>query len=336
MRLPFMVLLSALVCLSVLSAGGEAIASIVSDRCEVCHSRYPGMMGEATEEETFEVKNSHCVNCHSNPGAQTIKELAGVKVPVVYNIGRPVDPLAGGNFSSVARKGGDRMGHNVRGIAAEDGRNGPEPPGYDRDMDPSKIGYDPRRPLFCAGSNGCHGDRNIRDPFQAVLGSHHAVDYPVDGRTTARSYRYLKNTGLINGVVGLEDADWGRTRSQSDHNEYSPSINELCASCHGDLHGSKAGGGSPWFRHPTGNVLPKKGEYLDYKAYNNDAPVGRKEVPKAPSDEVKAGEDVVVCLSCHLAHAGPHASILRWDYDEMFVGEGEGGCFICHTSKAGK
>ncbi|MGD2080438.1 MAG: cytochrome c3 family protein [Nitrospirota bacterium] len=330
-------LLLAFVVLPVIfSTAGVGRASIVSDQCDVCHSRFAGMTEESDEEAQYEQRNSHCVNCHTGSGAETIKETAGARVPVVHSLAAPGYALAGGNFHGVARRGGDRMGHNVSGIAARDATNGSTPPGYDRELDPSKIGYNRNRPLFCAGSNGCHGDRNVRDPLGAVMGAHHAVDSPVDGSTTAMSYRYLKNTALVNGVVGLEDDDWGRTSSPEDHNEYFPSINELCSSCHGDLHGSKAGGDSPWFRHPTGVVLPARGEYVGYKAYSTDAPVGRKKVPEAPGGEVEAGADVVLCVSCHLAHAGPYASSLRWDYDKIFSGEGEGGCFICHTSKAGE
>ncbi|MEJ2313608.1 MAG: cytochrome c3 family protein [Nitrospirota bacterium] len=315
---------------------GDGRASIVSDQCEVCHSRYTGMMGEASEDDMYEQRNAHCVNCHSDSGAETIMELAGLRVPVVYSLALTTDELAGGNFHSVAMIGGDRSGHNVSGIAAEDAKYGPEPPGYERDMDPSLIGYNRNRPLFCAGSNGCHGDRNIMDPLEAILGTHHAVDRPVDGKTTAKSYRYLKNTALVNGVVGLEDDDWERTRSVTDHNEYSPSINEFCTSCHGDLHGSRAGSNKVWFRHPTGIPLPKRGEYLGYEIYNTNAPVGREKVPETPSSVVEAGSDIVICVSCHMAHSGPYASILRWDYDNIFAGKGKGGCFICHTSKAGK
>jgi hypothetical protein len=332
---PALLLFFAVLPLVFFTAGG-ARASIVSDQCEVCHSRYPGMMGDLSENQKYEQKNAHCVNCHSDSGAETIKELAGVRVPVVYSLEATTHALAGGNFHGVALRGGDRRGHNVSGIAAEDATNGPEPPGYDREMDPSLIGYDRHRPLFCAGSNGCHGDRNIRDPLEAILGTHHAVDRPVDGKTTATSYRYLKNTALVNGVVGLEDDDWERTRSATDHNEYSPSINEFCASCHGDLHGSKAGSKNVWFRHPTGIPLPKRGEYLGYEIYNTNAPVGREKVPETPSSVVEAGSDIVICVSCHMAHSGPYASILRWDYDDIFAGEGKGGCFICHTSKSGK
>jgi hypothetical protein len=312
-------------------------ASIVSEQCEVCHSLFPAISDkDLTEDQVYAIRNSHCVNCHSSTGGGTVKVLAGVNVPVVYNIDVPGGMLAGGNFHYVAQREGDRKGHNVEGIAPEDRKYGTEPPGYERAMDRSKAGYDLDKPLACAGANGCHGDRNVRDPFEAVMGAHHGVDSPVNGKTTAKSFRYLKNTALVNGVTGLEDEDWENTVSPKDHNEYSPDINEFCTGCHGDLHVSSAGGPSPWFRHPTGVVLPKRGEYLGYETYSPDAPVAREKVPALPSDEVTPGSDIVICLSCHRAHSSPYAHSLRWDYDAIFVGEGEGGCFICHTSKNGK
>lgn len=323
--------------LSVFSLPSGAGASIVSDQCEVCHSLFPAITDkDLSEDEISAIRNSHCVNCHSNTGGETVKVLGGVNVPVVYNIDVPGRMLAGGNFHYVAQREGDRKGHNVEGIAKEDGKYGTAPPGYERKMDPSKAGYNLRKPLACAGANGCHGDRNIKDPFEAIMGTHHAVDSPVNGRTTAKSFRYLKNTALINGVTGLEDKDWEKTASPKDHNEYSPSVNEFCTSCHGDLHVNSAGGPSPWFRHPTGIVIPKRGEYLEYETYSTGAPVGREKVPAAASSKVTPGSDIVICLSCHRAHSSPYAHSLRWDYDAIFVGEGEGGCFICHTSKNGK
>jgi hypothetical protein len=325
--------------------------AIVSDDCGACHGLYPGMIEEAVPDEPqkYVLQNVLCVNCHSNADRDTIKILGGVRVPVVYNAVKPVKPLAGGNFYYVVRDFGDRRGHNVDGITSPDAKFRGAPPGYNRAYDPSIIGYNPEKPLTCAGSNGCHGNRDVEDPFKSIMGSHHADDTPIDGSVTAKSYRFLKNTNKVKGVLGLEDDEWNQNRSSKKHNEYSTSIDILCASCHGDFHAKdKTLNESPWLRHPTGAVLPKTGEYANYnpdvpplpdkphiRIYSPDAPVGREKVPKSPSDEVKPGEDIVICLSCHVAHASPYQSVLRWDYDSIFTGEGgKGGCLICHTGKA--
>lgn len=317
-----------------------SIASVSGD-CENCHVLFPGVPKE-------DLPYTLCIVCHSNSNAETIKMLGNSKVPIVNNTVKPEYPLAGGNFYYVAKKYGDRKGHNVDGIALTDSKFINTPPGYKREYDPSIVGYNNTNTLKCSGSNGCHGNRNIEDPFRAILGTHHAPDKPLDGTTTAKSYRYLKNTDKVDGVIGFEDEEWNKNSTSKKHNEYTVSIDILCASCHGSFHSkdidSKKG---PWFRHPTGILLPAYGEYANYnpenpplperanvRIYNTDAPVGRKSPVQISSDEVKLGEDVVLCLSCHVAHSSPYDSILRWDYDAIFTGEeGKGGCLICHTEK---
>ncbi len=329
----------------------ESRAKVTGD-CEVCHGKYKGMMEppEKGKPRQLALRNVLCVNCHTNSDGDTLKIFGGATVPVVFNQIAPSKPLAGGNFYYTILNLGERKGHNVDNIAALDKKNEGFPPGYDRKEDPSIIGYNPKKPLACAGSNGCHGDRNIEDPFASVMGAHHAEDNPVDGSTVAKSYRYLKMTDRIKGVIGIEDPLWEHNRSSKQHNEYSPEMNDLCKNCHGDYHGNeKVGKESPWLRHPTGIVLPKKGEYLRYnplvmpppdrpeiRVYNPDAPVARSTFaePQDLGETVKPGNDVVICLSCHVAHAGPYDASLRWDYDNVFAGEDDGkACMICHAGK---
>jgi len=329
--------------------------AVVAGECEVCHARYPGMMepAEPGKPSQFVLKNKLCVNCHSDADKDTLKILGGATVPVVFNAAAPKMPLAGGNFYYNAKDFGDRKGHNVDGIVSLDAKNKSLPPGYDRRSDPSVIGYNPQKPLTCAGSNGCHGDRNIEDPFASILGTHHADDTPVDGSTTAKSFRYLKITKKVKGVLGMEDPMWEHDRSSKAHNEYSIMINELCANCHGDYHGKEnTGKESPWLRHPTGIPLPKRGEYLRYnpdvppppdrlgiRVYSTEAPVARASFAETGDlgESVKPGKDMVMCLSCHVAHASPYNSSLRWDYDSLYAGEEDrGACIICHTGKSGQ
>jgi hypothetical protein len=210
------------------------------------------------------------------------------------------------------------------------------------------IGYSSTKPLTCAGSNGCHGNRNVGNPFAAIRGAHHADDSPVDGSTIAKSYRFLKNTDKTRGVLGLEDQDWGQNISVKKHNEYSPTMDNFCAGCHGSFYrGDKIGKMSPWFRHPAGIVLPKSDAYRNYnpdvtppadisgiRIYSLDAPVARDDVPAVPTEIVKPGTDIVFCLSCHVAHASQNESMLRWNYDAIVSGETGGGCLLCHTDKS--
>jgi hypothetical protein len=298
------------------------VAAVVRGDCDVCHVLFPGV-------PQYELPYTLCIECHSNADPNTVKIFGRCKVPVVYNSVRPNRLLAGGNFYYISIGSGERKGHNVDGVSFPDSKFNRTPPGYEKTYDPSTIGYSDTKTLKCSGSNGCHGDRNIEDPVKAIMGTHHAVDQPVDGTTTARSYRYLKNTGKVKGVTGFEDEEWNRSNTPQKHNEYTASIDLLCESCHGGFHREEKTG--PWFRHPIGVFLPKGYEYSEY---STDAPIGRVSNPQLSSSDIIPGSDVVICLSCHMAHASPYESMLRWNYDAIVTGEeGKEGCLICHTGK---
>lgn len=324
-------------------------AKITGD-CEACHAKFPGMMEkkEPGKPLKFVLQSALCVDCHTGSDKETVKRLGGANVPVILNQSEPIRPLAGGNFFYLKKADGDLKGHNVDRISGPDQRTKGNPPGYERISDPSAIGYNPNRPLTCAGSNGCHGDRNIEDPFIAVMGSHHADDEPIDGSTTAKSYRYLRMTPKVKGVLGTEDPQWEYGVSSRKHNEYSPTMNLLCRNCHGNFHGKEnVGKASPWLKHPLDVVLPNRGEYLQYnpsvpppqdrqlvRIYHPDAPVARGPLSEEQGEIVTPDRDMVMCLSCHVAHAGPYNHALRWEYDELEAAEGgKGACFICHTKK---
>lgn len=309
----------------------ESGLAVVAGDCNACHTVYPGMTEKTFRAKPFEYvsREVFCVKCHSSNTSDTIMTLGGNRVPVVFNNSKPVKPLGGGNFYYVAFSG-DRKGHNVNGVSSRDTEFSGLPPAYRRSSDPSSIGYNPQKPLTCAGSNGCHGNRNIEDPFEAVLGSHHAINIPADGSTTARSYRFLRNSDALKGVIGLEDDEWNQNATPRKHNEYTSSIDVLCRSCHGGLQSGHAG---RQFNHLAGVPLPANGEYMKYEIYDLDAPVARETVPLVSSDVVTPGKDLVTCLSCHVAHASPYDSELRWDYDSIFTEGERSGCLICHTGK---
>lgn len=318
---------------SVFSA--SALATVSGD-CEACHTVTTGIPLKPGEPFLYLLKGGSdlCIKCHSSATGETTKIMGNSKVPIIHNTLKPESPLAGGNFRyvDISLGGSHAKGHNVQSVAPEDVILRNRPPGYQRASDPSVIGYNGNKRLTCAGSNGCHGDRNVEDTFAAIRGTHHAKDTPLDGSTTARSYRYLKNTAKVKGVIGLEDSDWEYTNSATDHNEYNTTIDYLCASCHGDFHSAEG----PWFRHPVDVILPRGGEYANYKVYSAEAPVARKAIPTSSTDVVNPGVDMVMCLSCHRVHGSPYDAILRWDYDAMISGEGKapsGGCFTCHSGK---
>lgn len=362
----------------VLAMGGMVLAG-VSGQCANCHTMHNSQNGTlpagASPGGPFPVLLlGGCMGCHSNSVGITIKTAGNI--PVVWNTGgTTTDPgtsqswggdaynLAGGNFSYVVTGPSHAKGHNIEGMVVQDPQLLNNPPGYLESEDPSIVAWSNTNRLTCAGSNGCHGDRNVdrasyADSFSAsfagVKGAHHGASTPIDGSTTAKSYRFLGSTVLsAYSVLGLEDPNWQQSASVSDHNEYQGALTQgttntisyLCGQCHGNFHASAGiGTGSPWLRHPTDtDVIAKGGEYANYNdkvavgAYSLEAPVGYVgTIPAAARTTVTSGNSPVICLSCHRAHASPYNDILRWEYSTMLAGGGGAsgtGCFRCHTTK---
>lgn len=333
-------------------------ADAIPDDCVMCHTMYSNENGTAAV-----TGNSPCWGCHATGTSNNIDPFT--QAPQIDHMN--ATDLAGGNFAYITgNKAGwtgdtKTRGHNVVNTMVTDDnfRAGTYPPGDE--FSQSGEGFN-NTTFTCAGKYGCHGDRNIIDEFKAVRGAHHdggtvlkfgSINESVQGATVGTSYRFLY------GVKGGEDPDWQATASTFDHNEYKGvttgtessktypggnTISGLCAECHGNFHGSTdTGGSSPWRRHPTDLSLPGEGtEYTAYTTYNVEVPVARTSIPNSPRTQVTPSEtsdDIVMCLSCHRAHASPYQDILRWKYEDMKVGAtgstANSGCFVCHSTKDG-
>jgi hypothetical protein len=300
-----------------------------------------------------------CLGCHAQDtsGASNIVDPGGLNMPQIAH--NAATDLSGGNYSYVINND-DTCGHNVHGFGdavQTDTVLGNTPPGYDSSFDPSSGGYQDNTAgqIMCAGQNGCHGNRNEVSQIKAIRGTHHADDTILkfgagftetgQGATAGTSYRYLYK------VHGAEDSDWEAT-SSTDHNEYKggtshstsqnwgtiDTISEFCAECHGDYHSSSGiGTSSPWLRHPTDVTFPTTGEYTGYTTYSDIAPVARQTIANGTMQAsatvtTGSGGDIVMCLSCHRAHASEWPKIMRWNY-QGWPGAGTNGCGVCHTSK---
>lgn len=292
-----------------------------------------------------------CVGCHSSTTDQTIINVGGSNIPIVYNTVPPATPLAGGNFHWVATD--DTKGHNVFGIAAAD----------------VDLNSAPGRTAGVCSNGTCHNTlaaAPVADNYNrgGCQGCHVFTYHHQDNAV----FRFLKGHGanppitLTNArrditafpdyVTGIEDSDWEFTKGPNDHNFYKgvnatyasngtgltnqKTVTSFCSGCHGVFH-DNMGSSSPWIRHPSDILLPQTGEYGGYNpvtSYSTEAPVGWTD----PASPTRAGA-VVMCLSCHRAHGSPHADLLRWDYSGMIAGTTGGtagtGCFTCHTNKDG-
>ena len=91
----------------------------------------------------------------------------------------------------------------------------------------------------------------------------------------------------------------------------------------------------PWVRHPVDISMPTSGEYAGYSSYDPDVPVASSDVSDGSLTVSNAADRIVMCLSCHRAHASPWNAALRWDPSSVVAGGGSSttGCFACHTTK---
>jgi hypothetical protein len=313
-----------------------------------------------------------CLGCHGM-GPTKIVTIGGCDIPQVLHT--DTTDLAGGNFAYItgakSRVTADQnsAGHNVIDLGAAYKETVLQyAPGFFIMVHDWVL---TKNYITCAGYVGCHGNRyddgKETRGIPMLKGAHHKN---VDGKCDtepASAYAYNSYRFLV-GVKGLENTGTYKWQNYdaNNHNEYfgqtaplelgcsatschggtsatySPngSISVFCGTCHGQFHDKSemGGGSSPFKRHPTDVTLPNIGEYTAYTAYSTEAPVARTTVTDTISstvDPTGTSDDIVMCLSCHGAHATPYADILKWDYSTMVAGGGgSGGCFTCHTLKS--
>jgi hypothetical protein len=336
------------------------LQATVTGNCNNCHTMHNSQGGQPMaydfDGSTFSMTGTpkeklliySCLGCHSSTVPnESIREIGGNKIPIVFNtVGYPSNPLAGGNFFSV--KTDDTKGHNI----------------FTQDVYLSEAPGDTG--FSSCGTNSCHANLYgiVSNAGQGLDGrqgcekchldaKHHAKDHEpsVGGLVTNADqgwYRFLSGhfSGEDEGVEGFEDSDWEKTCDSNDHNEYlgfqtaggngfidlGHTTTAYCTGCHGDFHVDQ-GSASPWLRHPSDATLPVSGEYANYTLYNCIVPVARLSLPTDPSPTVTPGTDMVMCLSCHRAHASPFFKMVRWDYKNTNLSTALEGCNVCHTSK---
>lgn len=339
----FSLLLSAL---SIIIATVSPVFAKVSGSCFNCHTMHNSQNGVLVDPQPFLLNKGgaggkvYCLGCHAEGLSTNVDPVIGA--PQVYSTAT-IDN-AGGNFAYINGAKGSgassHKGHNVVDLVGADPINTSLPPGTDHGTDPSTF--------TCAGTwGGCHGKTST-----GIRGAHHGHtgNKFTNPTTAATSYRFLT------GVAGLENngqnditKKW-QNADANNHNEYfgatsaynwqssctpchnnyaSPSNNTIsgfCGMCHHVFYPLA----SPWQSHPTDILLPNSGEFSAYTSYSIDAPVARAVVPDNIGNTVTPGSDVVMCLSCHVAHASNYNYMLRWDYS----GSGYvAGCKNCHTQK---
>lgn len=329
----------------------------VTGYCSNCHTMHNSQGGSAVAKDDSGNLTStpygvlliySCVGCHSAANGITWQDNT-TRAPIIFNTVEPTynaaNGLAGGNFYYVSTTVDDK-GHNIFSTNP-DGTIGNAPPGGSFPLGGIYTGQ-----LRCAGTRGCHGhnggqtgDTSVDDQTLAIKGAHHGDDTPpLAGNLTniAANYRFLL------GIKGKGDNDWEQDVVNTSHNEYqgatnfttTNTISYFCGECHGN---SGSGGfhnsagvdsATPWLRHPTDALLKNSGEYANYTAYSMVAPVARPDPDNVINTTVVIpGTDIIMCLSCHRAHASPYFKMMRWDYKNSTLSTALSGCNVCHTSK---
>ena len=284
-----------------------------------------------------------CIGCHAydTSGTANVIDIGGSLVPQVWH--SATTDLAAGNFKYIAPADDDDTGHSVADVDQEGNTDMFPPPGDQHTTGITATNF------TCAGEYGCHGDRLVSGNIESMKGAHHTDDTTIDGNSVGTSYRFLKGVlGLENTITAWQNVD------ENDHNEYkgatspgassltSPANNTIsgfCAECHGYYHGSgideTGGAASPWIRHPTDYSLPDgtdpDTEYESYTTYSVVAPVARVTITSISGtvDPTGTDDDILMCLSCHGAHATPNYKLMRWNNKANMT-----GCVVCHTSKS--
>jgi hypothetical protein len=230
--------------------------------------------------------------------------------------------------------------------------------------------------IGCHGNRGKPGVQGMGSDVQIMKGAHHQnVGGELNvADEIYNSYRFLRGVKGYENDGQITPATKWQNYDTLNHNEYlgtttpanigcaasschtsvgvqppNNTISGFCATCHGSFHvlgnadpdivGEGIGGNtsSPFTRHPTDILLPNRDEYQYYTSYSLDAPVAR---PIGRIDQMRntvaPDTDIVMCLSCHVAHASKYPDMLRWDYDtncEAGTPNSGCGCFTCHTEK---
>jgi predicted CXXCH cytochrome family protein len=342
----------------------------ISGNCSNCHTMHNSQGGQDMiilgpgETDTSPKSNllrASCMGCHSKTDGSTWKDPV-TGAPIVFNSQQPsynsVMGLAGGNFYWVQTA--DDKGHNIFSVNPDNTLT--VAPGASwgigcgtnschNNLYGVNTSFGSRQ-----GCSKCHMMGNSSGP----TGYHHRNTNGTLVESAEKGwYRFVAGhlSGDGHGVVGIEDSDWQQNPSASVHNEYlgysatktstggfsamGDVMTAYCTGCHGNFH-IEQDASSVWIRHPSDAIVPNSGEFaLAFGAsggtgtYDPIIPVARPSLSgwTGPSSSVTLGTDLVMCLSCHRAHASPYFKMLRWDYKSSTLSTALSGCFVCHTSK---
>lgn len=283
-------------------------------RCDVCHTMHNSQDGAAVDPDQpagnpwlLRQSNSTdiCLNCHagyvgdvfgSDPLNPPTEKGAG---NFVFLLEENVNDGHGGGANPVPGHG---AGHNVvspdRGVAA------------DPVLTTAPGGTFPSEHLACTSCHDPHGNPDFRMLYGAgreVQNGLYAFTNPAPDADGLSIYHGRERTGR--------------------HTAYRGGVSAWCGNCHEDFHQNETD-----FVHPSGIAIGQ--EMADaYNGYDGtDDPLGGVSdvsyLPLVPfedadvtvySTEGPGAESVVMCLTCHRAHASSARDAGRWDFSVTYL-----------------
>nr|MBF0220892.1 hypothetical protein [Desulfobulbaceae bacterium] len=327
----------------------QANVTGVCSNCHVMHASSAGVVSGIGPQEGL--LNSTCLGCHTGTNTDGTSHT-----PYVYSgvaITDLTTSLAAGNFY-FSDSTSQRYGHNPQELPGGVDSTLNAPPGWITGFSVNdQVGTINNAvgatKLSCSGVYGCHGRHNGSGGLFGLEASHHnniTNNIGMDQSTTGKSFRFLY------GIKGWESGNYQFNDDATDYNIYysenrasdaatdTATISYFCAECHGIFHSGESSQqgvsedgsafSSPWIRHPVDVQMPTgTTEYNSY-VYTPAIPVGSNDISNGTI--TVASERIVMCLSCHRAHASPYYSSLRWNYRGA-SGSWTNGCAACHTEK---
>lgn len=285
--------------------------------CDGCHTMHNSQDGQLVDPDSPNGNawllvdaspSDTCLGCHAHGLGAVFHDTATTPAPEKGGgnfIFLTEDNLDDGHNGHLSMTGGDPAGHNLvapgHGLAA------------DSTHTVSPGGSFPASQMGCTSCHDPHGETS----FRLLYGAGRAVQ-----------------DGLATFTAAAPDADglsiFFGTESNSNHTAYKGGMSEWCGNCHGDFH-DEAGG---LLEHPSGSTLGGT-IATNYGLYNGTAQYGTGNpatsylaaVPfedAANTTSSTAGPSagsIVMCLTCHRAHASSAMDAGRWDFQVTFLSE---------------
>ncbi|MFH0810267.1 MAG: cytochrome c3 family protein [Pseudomonadota bacterium] len=264
----------------------------------------------------------------------------------------------------------DRYGHNVYGLSERDSTFKSVPGGDDyctacHDDLTAECGEGGSLVSHWTGCQGCHVfPRHHKDTDAYRMLQGHAMPYPrdtdedniaCDNYVIGFGSSKYEAEGDFNEYKGTTidldktTAEWAKDdklvrpkgapayRSGQRRLEVTHSISAFCAGCHAVGNENLRAGGK-WVRHPADVVIPAEtfndipGDKVGVLRVARDKDTAYFKGIKVGSGAITAGEDLVMCLTCHRAHGSKYPYMLRWEYrPDVDQADTGGSCISCHV-----